>query len=337
MNDHEIVSPPEDSVSCLKFSPAGMQGNFLIAGSWANDVRCWQLDGNGSSAKAQQKAQGPILDVCWGEDYKVFMASADKTALLWDLGSNQTMQVAAHDGPIKTCHWIKGSNYSCLMTGSWDKTVKFWDTRQPKPMKTLQMPERVYCADVKYPMGMVSCADRKLVCLKLDHEPSEFQKIESPLKYQHRCISIFKDKSQSNPVGFALGSIEGRVAINYIQPTNPRDNFTFKCHRSVSTSPPQDIYAVNGIAFHPTIGTLATVGSDGKFSFWDKDARTKLKGSEQLDQPLSACAINPAGTCFAYAASYDWSKGHEHHNISKKPKIFIRNFGDEMKPRKTNR
>ena len=34
---------------------------------------------------------------------------------------------------------------------------------------------------------------------------------------------------------------------------------------------------VNDIAFHPQHGTLATVGSDGKFSFWDKDARTKLK------------------------------------------------------------
>ena len=34
---------------------------------------------------------------------------------------------------------------------------------------------------------------------------------------------------------------------------------------------------MNDIAFHPTHGTLATVGSDGRFSFWDKDARTKLK------------------------------------------------------------
>lgn len=39
--------------------------------------------------------------------------------------------------------------------------------------------------------------------------------------FQHRCISIFKDKSQTNPVGFALGSIEGRVAIHYIQPQSP--------------------------------------------------------------------------------------------------------------------
>ena len=35
---------------------------------------------------------------------------------------------------------------------------------------------------------------------------------------------------------------------------------------------------VNDIAFHPVhFCSLATVGSDGKFSFWDRDARTKLK------------------------------------------------------------
>ena len=65
---------------------------------------------------------------------------------------------------------------------------------------------------------------------------------------------------------------------------------------------------MNDIAFHPVHGTLSTVGSDGKFSFWDKDARTKLKTSEQFDQPLTACDFNPHGNIFAYATSYDWSK-----------------------------
>merc|ERR1712173_447677 len=81
--------------------------------------------------------------------------------------------------------------------------------------------------------------------------------------------------------GYALGSVEGRVAIQYVNAPNPKDNFTFKCHRSNGvTDGFQDIYAVNDIAFHPAHGTLATVGSDGRFSFWDKDARTKLKTSE---------------------------------------------------------
>lgn len=65
---------------------------------------------------------------------------------------------------------------------------------------------------------------------------------------------------------------------------------------------------MNAIAFHPVHGTLATVGSDGRFSFWDKDARTKLKTSEQLDQPITACCFNNNGNIFAYSSSYDWSK-----------------------------
>ena len=90
-------------------------------------------------------------------------------------------------------------------------------------------------------------------------------------------MSIFKDKA-SRPTGFALGSIEGRVAIQYLNAMNPlvavllriinnifmmmiiivcrtKDNFTFKCHRSVVTSAgqTQDIYAVSIVQYSGTI------------------------------------------------------------------------------------
>ncbi|KAG8513359.1 mRNA export factor, partial [Galemys pyrenaicus] len=392
MKDIEVTSSPDDSIGCLSFSPPTLPGNFLIAGSWANDVRCWEVQDSGQTIpKAQQMHTGPVLDVCWSDDgSKVFTASCDKTAKMWDLNSNQAIQIAqvaqtlqnnrarraprAHEAPVKTIHWIKAPNYSCVMTGSWDKTLKFWDTRSSNPMMVLQLPERCYCADVIYPMAVVATAERGLIVYQLENQPSEFRRIESPLKHQHRCVAIFKDK-QNKPTGFALGSIEGRVAIHYINPPNPaKDNFTFKCHRSngTNTSAPQDIYAtgglasfschlratalikcqadllfasrhrkrfgnlVNGIAFHPVHGTLATVGSDGRFSFWDKDARTKLKTSEQLDQPISACCFNHNGNIFAYASSYDWSKGHEFYNPQKKNYIFLRNAAEELKPRNKN-
>lgn len=68
---------------------------------------------------------GPVLDVCWSDDAtKVFIASCDKQVKCWDLGSDQVMQVAQHDAAIKTCHWVKSNTYNCLMTGSWDKTLK---------------------------------------------------------------------------------------------------------------------------------------------------------------------------------------------------------------------
>lgn len=34
------------------------------------------------------------------------------------------VQVAAHDAPVKTCHWVKAPNYTCLMTAGWDKALK---------------------------------------------------------------------------------------------------------------------------------------------------------------------------------------------------------------------
>lgn len=46
--------------------------------------------------------------------------------------------------------------------------------------------------------------------------------IDALLPLQNRCVSIFRDpKKNNNPVGFALGSVEGRVAIQFIQPQNP--------------------------------------------------------------------------------------------------------------------
>ncbi|KAF5274414.1 hypothetical protein FQA39_LY07294 [Lamprigera yunnana] len=337
MKDFEVTSPPDDSTTCLAFSPATIPQNFLIAGSWDKNVRCWEVEQSGKTVpKSLQTCGGPVLDVCWSDDgTKVYMAGCDKQAKVWDLASNQVMQVAAHDAPIKTCHWVKSPNYSCLITGSWDKTLKFWDTRSSSPMMSITLPERCYCADVDYPMAVVGTAGRNIIVYQLEGKPQEFKRLESPLKYQHRCVSIFRDKKKS-PTGYALGSVEGRVAIQYVNPINPKDNFTFKCHRSNGTpNGYQDIYAVNDIAFHPVHGTLATVGSDGSFSFWDKDARTKLKPSELMEQPITCCAFNHNGQIFAYAVSYDWSKGHEFYNPMKKNYIFLRSCYDELKPRST--
>lgn len=36
--DFEVLAPPDDTVSALKFSPATMAQNFLVAGSWDSSV-----------------------------------------------------------------------------------------------------------------------------------------------------------------------------------------------------------------------------------------------------------------------------------------------------------
>lgn len=341
--DGEVNVAPDDTVSALAFSPQRVPSDFVISGTWSNTVSCYQVARANNTGpykgelKATHQHQGPVLDVCWSDDcLRIFSASADKTVKMWDLQANKQMQVAAHEAPIKTVHWIKTNHYSCIMTSSWDRTLKFWDTRSQAPIASINLPERSYCADVHGPMAVVSTAGREILVYNLEQSPTLIKQSDSPFKFQHRCVSIFCGEKRE-PVGFALGSIEGRVAVQYVFSKDPKANFTFKCHRSNGpNSSVQDIYAVNDIAFHPVYGTMATIGSDGKYSFWDKDARTRLKISDNFDHPLTRCSINSTGEIFAFATGYDWSKGHEYSSSNRTNKIIFHNCADEMKSKKKN-
>ena len=46
-----------------------------------------------------------------------------------------------------------------LITASWDRTLRYWDLRQPTPVHTQQLPERVYAMDAVFPVLVVGLAD----------------------------------------------------------------------------------------------------------------------------------------------------------------------------------
>uniref|UniRef100_A0A7E4WDY3 WD_REPEATS_REGION domain-containing protein n=1 Tax=Panagrellus redivivus TaxID=6233 RepID=A0A7E4WDY3_PANRE len=341
MNGVDVPEAPEDTVQSLKFNPvAANTPIYLASGSWDNTVRVWQVSDSGAvEPKAMQNVGAPVMSIDWFDDSsKIFMACADKQARVWDLASNQVAVVGTHDQPIRSCHWITSPAYSCLMTTSWDKTIRFWDMRQlptQSSLATINVGEKVYCADVLYPMAVVGLSNRRVKVFNLEGQPKEVTEVETPLKHQMRCLAIFKNKNTNQPTGFAQGSIEGRVAIQYIEPASSKDNFTFKCHRSTElVNGFQEIYPVNDLCFHPTHNTLVTAGADGRFSYWDKDARTKLKSSELHQMPLTATAIHGSGNVFAYAIGYDWSRGHASYVAGQGTKIYLLPCGEDLKPRK---
>uniref|UniRef100_A0AC34RGL5 Mitotic checkpoint protein and poly(A)+ RNA export protein n=1 Tax=Panagrolaimus sp. JU765 TaxID=591449 RepID=A0AC34RGL5_9BILA len=341
MNGIEVPGAPDDTVQDLKFSPVTANSPmFLAAGAWDNTVRIWQISEAGQvEAKAMQNIGAPVLSIDWTEDSsRVFIAGADNQARVWDLASNQVAVVGAHDKPIRSCHWINCSSYSCLMTASFDKTLKFWDMRQlpqQTALATIDVKDKVFCSDVVFPMAVVGLANRHVKIYNLDGQPKEVADQETSLKFQMRCLSIFKNKITNQPTGYAQGSIEGRVAIQYAETQNTKDNFTFKCHRSPDlVNGFQEIYPVNDVCFHPQHQTLVTSGADGRYSFWDKDARTKLKTSEQHQMPITKTAIHGSGNIFAYALGYDWSRGHENYQQGQGSKMFLLACSEDLKPRK---
>lgn len=305
--DVEVVSPPNDGISSLSFSP---RANYLIATSWDNSVYCWEIQKTGQSVpKASISHTQPALCSHWNADGTVvFTGGCDKTVKMWTLQSNQQQQVALHDAPVRHCFFVP--NLNLLVTGSWDRTLKYWDLRSPNAVHTQTLPERVYAMDVNYPLMVVGTADRHIVVYNLNSPQTPYKTLQSPLKWQTRCVSCFPDKT-----GYLIGSIEGRVAVHHVDDAAGNSkNFTFKCHREGP-----DIYAVNSIAFHPEYGTFATAGSDGTYNFWDKDSKQRLKAMQKcqygnVNAPIPCGAFNYDGSIYAYAVSYDWSKGYAEYN-----------------------
>ncbi|TVU02536.1 hypothetical protein EJB05_51960 [Eragrostis curvula] len=300
----EVNPAPADSVSSLSFSP---KANHLVATSWDNEVRCWEvLAGGQCQAKASIKHDHPVLCSAWKDDgTTVFTGGCDKQVKVWPLLSGgQPTTLTGHEAPVKELAWIPQLNL--LVSGSWDKTLRYWDIRQSQPAHVQQLPERCYAFSLSYPLMVVGTADRNMIVYNLQNPQAEFKRIVSPLKLQTRCLAAFPDQQ-----GFLVGSIEGRVGVHHIDDSQQSKNFTFKCHREGN-----DIYSV--------YGTFATAGSDGGFNFWDKDSKQRLKAFSKCPAPISCSTFNQDGSIFAYAVCYDWSKGAEKHNPSTaKTNIFI--------------
>lgn len=94
-----------------------------------------------------------ITDSFLKDGTKVVGAGADKVAHLLDLGSGSpnSTPVAVHDAPIRAVKFFEhpSSNGPMIVTGSWDKTVKYWDIRAPtgSPASSLSIADKVYAME----------------------------------------------------------------------------------------------------------------------------------------------------------------------------------------------
>jgi mRNA export factor len=265
--------------------------------------------------------QSPVLSSAFSSDGSaVFTGGTDKAVRMWNLGQQVSNgvhpQIGAHNAPVKSVAFLPTTNI--VVSGGWDKMLKFWDARQPNPVVQIELPERVYDMDVRGKLMVIATAGRQVLVYDVTGTPVEVSRKESPLKYQTRCVSCFPDQT-----GYAIGSIEGRVHINYVQTVPNKESFAFKCHRQDN-----NVFSVNALAFHP-LGTFATAGSDGVVTFWDKDNKQRLKVFPAGPRPISCARFNQQGNLFAYASSYDWSKGSAYYAPGTPNEIYIHYTTDE--------
>jgi mRNA export factor len=110
-----------DGISSLAMSP-----NLLLAGSWDNHIRCWQVNKQGAlgaQLAGQATHDGPVLSTCFNGDASAAISGgADNTVRVWQFaGSTGATVVGRHDQPVKSVHWVP--NLNMIASASWDRTV----------------------------------------------------------------------------------------------------------------------------------------------------------------------------------------------------------------------
>lgn len=327
---------PEDTVLDLLWL---LKGDYLAVALWDKKVRVYQVTDNGQTqGQAMYEHEGPVLLARWLMDgTKIVSGGGDKAVRLFDVQLQLLQQIGQHDAPVRSVRHVEcgPTKTQAYVLGLWDKTLRYWDTRLPTPMATVQLPERVYSMDALQQLLVAGLAERHVVVVNLQNPQTIFRQLILLLKYQTRVVKCFASGD-----GYGLGLVEGRCSIVYLDENTQRSKgFLFKCHRNARNtnqrSPETDVYAVNAMDMHPAFpNTFATAGLDGAFSFWDKDQKQRLRGFPTLQLPITAAAFNSSGTIFAYALGYDWSKGHQMNNQSVQTSVKLHPVKEaEVQPR----
>ncbi|XP_017018824.1 protein Rae1-like [Drosophila kikkawai] len=335
--DIEVCEPPTDSISALEFGPfkSGWSSR-LAAASWDNSVRVWevQTETGGAAPRCLHMMDSTVLDAVWSsEGSQLYMGDVTGKVQALDVATNTLTKIGNHQAGVQCCNLMLSQ---VLMTASWDKTAKFWDPRCDSSIAEVNLPGRAYASDALNTVAVVACSDKKLLTIFIEGGHKEVRQWDCPsigaTNSQVRAVAITKGSTAQQPVGWFLAKTDGRVIMQPVQP-HVHDTWSFECHRKKHTTGSHyDLYAVNDIKMNHEQKTLATVGSDGSYEFWDCTKRSRMmQSSSQDSESITKCSLSGDGRVFAYAVGYDWSKGHEYYDPAKKPKIYMRSVVEDMK------
>lgn len=320
-NEFQLNSPPKDGISAVKFGPNSSQ--FLLVSSWDCSVRLYDVTAN--NMRMNYSHASPVLDCCFHDAVHAYSGGLDHTLKMYDFNTSSETLVGKHDEAVRCVEYAPDVNV--IVTGSWDQTVKLWDPRTPCCAGTFSQPDKVYTLAVCGDKLVVGTSGRRVLVWDLRNMGYVQQKRESSLKYQTRCIRCFPNKQ-----GYVLSSIEGRVAVEYLDPSPEvqKKKYAFKCHR-IKENGVEMIYPVNAISFHSAYNTFATGGSDGFVNIWDGFNKKRLCQFHRYPSSIASLSFSHDGTVLAIASSYMYEDDAE--NFAE-DMIFIRHVTDqETKPK----
>ncbi|KAG4435012.1 hypothetical protein IFR05_009501 [Cadophora sp. M221] len=336
----KLSQPPSDAVSSVKFAPDSP--TRLLVSSWDKNVYLYDTQDQDAGGKLIEKFEhrAPVLDVCFGaDDNEAFSAGMDWQVKRINLETGEQTVLSAHGAPVRSVVYSK--EHSLLISASWDSTLHFHDLKNPeKELTTITLPAKPHSLAITASKLVVAMAARLVYIYQLqstamlasqangsaaDLQP--WQQRESSLKFMTRAVACMP-----NDDGYATSSIEGRVAVEWFDPSTESQarKYAFKCHRQ--PDPEGDgtdiVYPVNALAFHPVHGTFASGGGDGVVALWDAVAKRRIRQYQKYQASVAAVAFSSDGKYLAVGVCPGFENGQEDYTGEGETHVFIRELSE---------
>jgi len=249
-----LPSPPNDGVTSLKYLGSSSP-SLLVSTSWDGALRIHSTIAK-ELMVTQTMDCGPLLCMAVPNDDSnstsggnsgvqgvIYTGGSDGSIKSFDISTSTVSTVGQHSPQPEGDNSTQKVAVSCLscigsdlvVSAGWDKKFHVWSTNSANssPIATVDLPGKAFSMDVSSDgtKVVIATSGRRNVFIDIQRNSSTnaivdkenasasepqvtvtvLTERESSLKYQTRCIKFFPDIS-----GIAVGSIEGRVAIEYL-------------------------------------------------------------------------------------------------------------------------
>jgi cell cycle arrest protein BUB3 len=258
-----------------------------------------------------------LTATCAGKISSAVIDGADFHSI--DAQTGEQTVLSTHDEGVKSVIYSK--DFDLIVSASWDCTLHIHSANASSGTATIKLPAKPFSIAASTSKLVVAMASRilhiygleKLAAVRSENGNGDhgdtatepWQRRESSLKFMTRAVDCMP-----NDEGYATSSIEGRVAVEWFDPSTESQNrkYAFKCHRQ----PVDDVdvvYPVNAIAFHAIHGTFATGGGDGVVAIWDAIAKRRIRIYPKLGSSVAGLSFSSNGRYLAIAISPGFEDG----------------------------
>lgn len=259
---NELEDCPGDRVSSLLFTP---QDQLLVT-AWDCQTRLYDAC-DSSNVVAKIASSVPMIS-SRGLFSSVYTGGLDGSIRLVDLENQSLSPLPVDKLEGGVAHMVNNNNTNSLLAGSWSGVMAQVDPRTNKTLGRWTVPHKIVAMDANDQYLAVGMTNRVVHVYDHRNYSVPYQVRESGLKFQMTDLKCWDE-------GYALSSIDGRVAIEFYDPSEAvqAKKYAFKGHRT-SGQLMDEVYPIHGLCFNA--GLLYTAGND-LVCLWNFQARKRVK------------------------------------------------------------